>query len=96
MSVIIGLILVIILLCGHLLRAIFGAIGLAGLAALAICIYMLSIPSTPTPAPIAEEGTAADYRAAQRAVAKATGRPCNYACKEMIADRARVDLPQAD
>lgn len=33
--------------------------------------------------------SARDYRAAQDAVAKATGRPCDYACKEMIADQAR-------
>jgi hypothetical protein len=29
------------------------------------------------------------YREAQAAVARATGRPCDYACKEAIADQAR-------
>ena len=32
---------------------------------------------------------ASNYRDAQDAVARATGRPCDYACKEIIADQAR-------
>ena len=35
------------------------------------------------------EDRASDYRAAQDAVARATGRPCDYACKVMIADLSR-------
>lgn len=38
---------------------------------------------------------AADYRAAQHAVEQATGKPCDYRCKEAIADLAREDLRRA-
>ena len=37
----------------------------------------------------AAPNSAASYRAAQRAVERATGAPCDYACKVMIADQAR-------
>ena len=37
----------------------------------------------------AHEDKASDYREAQEAVARATGKPCDYACKEAIADQAR-------
>lgn len=36
-----------------------------------------------------QAGSAESYREAQRAVARATGNPCDYACKAMIADQAR-------
>ena len=35
------------------------------------------------------EDKASAYREAQEAVARATGKPCDYACKVMIADQAR-------
>jgi len=37
----------------------------------------------------AHQDNAAAYREAQEAVARATGHPCDYACKVMIADQAR-------
>lgn len=35
------------------------------------------------------EDKASAYREAQDAVARATGKPCDYACKAAIADQAR-------
>ncbi len=42
------------------------------------------------------EGSAAAYGAAHRAVEKATGKPCDYACKVKIADMSRQDAEAAD
>jgi hypothetical protein len=39
------------------------------------------------------QDSALAYREAQAAVARATGRPCDYACKEAIADQARRPKP---
>lgn len=39
-----------------------------------------------------QPGGASAYREAQAALERATGRPCDYACKVMIADQSRRGL----
>ena len=73
---------------------VFAVGGLLGLVVVFALLYIAmsreSVPTLPAPE------SAAAYRAAQRAVANATGKPCDYACKEAIADQARVKRSEAD
>ncbi len=55
----------------------------SGLAILGLFAVMILIGAANEPGP---RDTEMAYRDAQLAVARATGRPCDYRCKEVIAD----------
>jgi len=84
MAIIIGFCLAALILASALLRMILLWAGLAGVAVVALFVYLAIDHSQSQPKPVLE-GTAANYRQAQDAVAKARGKPCDYACKVMIA-----------
>jgi hypothetical protein len=58
--------------------------------ALALLVALGLSIREPAPAP----SSASAYREAAAAVARATGRPCDYECKVAIADRSRRDAVQ--
>lgn len=93
MHLIIGLVLVVLLLTSHVLRLILvwvvGFVGAGGLLLFGIFVWSMFTQPPATQVERSSLRTAADYRAAQAAIARATGRPCDYACKELLADQAR-------
>jgi peptidoglycan/LPS O-acetylase OafA/YrhL len=89
-AVLIGLcvmVLRVIWVCGELIWRLMGRLTPRGAVIAAICgaaaMYWLA------ERPARQEGSAADYRRAADAVSRASGRPCEYECKQFIADQAR-------
>jgi hypothetical protein len=82
-------------LCARLAWRVLKGLGLSGVALLGF-LWLAWYWGSGGREIAAPSGSAAAYRDAQDAVARASGHPCDYACKVMIADQGRRRAPPSD